>query len=408
MNEPKHCSLLWTHLSNEPGGTCRSCCIARERISRPDGSDYTLGEDSIRDIFHSDYMTNLRQEIREGKTPENCATCWIDEDNGKESKRQLYNGYAEWRYPDGIDYNAEPDMPRDYQLILGNACNLKCRTCNANYSSKWRKESLDRDIEFWEPPSKIDLHDLEESKFWLDIEDWLPHVRVLEIMGGEPFYMKEFRKLIDKLVDMGVSKNIMITLSTNGTFYNDKLIDKIVGNFENLGFNISLDGVAEKFDYLRHGDSWNNVVENLDKFYKLHTEHDHVNINVTHTVSVWNFFYLREFHHYFETTYPQFLIWNNLVHFPEWCEANVVPDSVKELIADKVSNPEEYDLPAWDSEKYNKDIAPLVAHAKTKSKDEHWQKFIIQVKAGDIYRNESFEDTFTELHNVLKGDMISI
>ena len=133
-------------------------------------------------------------------------------------------------------------MPRDYQLILGNACNLKCRTCNANYSSKWRKESIDRNIEFWEPPSKIDLHDLEQSKFWLDIEDWLPHVRVLEIMGGEPFYMKEFRKLIDKLVDMGVSKNIMITLSTNGTHYNDKLIDKIVGNFENLGFNGSVVG----------------------------------------------------------------------------------------------------------------------------------------------------------------------
>jgi sulfatase maturation enzyme AslB (radical SAM superfamily) len=353
-------------------------------------------------------MKNLRQEIREGKMPENCATCWIDEDNGKESKRQLYNGYAEWRYPDGIDYEAEPDMPRDYQLILGNACNLKCRTCNANYSSKWRKESIDRNIEFWEPPSKIDLHDLEQSKFWLDIEDWLPHVRVLEIMGGEPFYMKEFRKLIDKLVDMGVSKNIMITLSTNGTHYNDKLIDKIVGNFENLGFNISLDGVEEKFDYLRHGDNWDNVKSNLDKFYKLHTENDHVNINVTHTVSVWNFFYLRDFHLYFETNYPEFLIWNNLVHFPEWCEANVVPGLTKYVIADRVKHPEDFGLPAWDKEKYNKDISPLVEHALTDSTEEHWQKFLEQVNAGDVYRNESFEDTFTELYNIVKGDMISI
>jgi organic radical activating enzyme len=299
-------------------------------------------------------------------------------------------------------------MPRDYQLILGNACNLKCRTCNANYSSKWRKESIDRNIEFWEPPSKIDLHDLEQSKFWLDIEDWLPHVRVLEIMGGEPFYMKEFRKLIDKLVDMGVSKNIMITLSTNGTHYNDKLIDKIVGNFENLGFNISLDGVEEKFDYLRHGDNWDNVKSNLDKFYKLHTENDHVNINVTHTVSVWNFFYLRDFHLYFETNYPEFLIWNNLVHFPEWCEANVVPGLTKYVIADRVKHPEDFGLPAWDEGKYNKDISPLVEHALTDSTEEHWQKFLEQVNAGDVYRNESFEDTFTELYNVVKGDMISI
>ena len=140
---------------------------------------------------------------------------------------------------------AEPEMPRDYQLILGNACNLKCRTCNANYSSKWRKESIDREHSILGTTLEDRLTRLRTIlQFWLDIEDWLPHVRVLEIMGGEPFYMKEFRKLIDKLVDLGVSKNIMITLSTNGTFYNDKLIDKIVGNFENLGFNISLDGVA--------------------------------------------------------------------------------------------------------------------------------------------------------------------
>ena len=69
---------------------------------------------------------------------------------------------------DGIDYMVEPYVP-DYQkkknqFILGNACNLKCRTCNANYSSKWRKEFIDRNIEFWEL-SKIDLHDLENSSF---------------------------------------------------------------------------------------------------------------------------------------------------------------------------------------------------------------------------------------------------
>ena len=60
--------------------------------------DYThLGEDPIRDIFHSDYMKNLRQEIREGK----CMRISHVDRRGEwqELKRQLYNGYAEWRYP---------------------------------------------------------------------------------------------------------------------------------------------------------------------------------------------------------------------------------------------------------------------------------------------------------------------
>ena len=102
------------------------------------------------------------------------------------------------------------------------------------------------------------------------------------------------------------------------------------------------------------------------------------------------------------------MIWNNLVHFPEWCEANVVPSPLKETIMDRVTNPEKHGLPAWDQIKYDKDIAPLVAHAGTESTEEHWRMFVAQVKAGDVYRDESFEDTFTELFEVLKDSMISI
>ena len=74
---------------------------------------------------------------------------------------------------------------------------------------------------------------------------------------------------------------------------------------------------------------------------------------------------------------------------------------------DKVSNPEQHGLPVWDSVKYDKDIAPLVAHAGTESTDEHWRMFVAQVKAGDMYRDESFENTFPELYNAVKEDMIS-
>ena len=147
MAEPRYCSLLWKHMSNEPGGFVRTCCIAQERVYDANGDPFTLGSTSVRDIFHSDYYKNIRQEIREGKLPTNCKHCWQDEANGKQSKREMYNGYAEWRYEE-IDYSVEPEMPQDFQLILGTTCNIKCRTCNPNYSSKWVKESEDRGLPY--------------------------------------------------------------------------------------------------------------------------------------------------------------------------------------------------------------------------------------------------------------------
>ena len=42
MAEPRYCSLLWSHLSNEPLGHVRTCCIAKERVKDDNGEDFTL------------------------------------------------------------------------------------------------------------------------------------------------------------------------------------------------------------------------------------------------------------------------------------------------------------------------------------------------------------------------------
>ena len=91
MNEPRYCSLLWKHISNEPLGHVRTCCIARERVSDSEGNEVTLGSHSIKEIFHNDFYKQIRQDIREGKLPDNCSPCWQDEANGNKSKREQYN-----------------------------------------------------------------------------------------------------------------------------------------------------------------------------------------------------------------------------------------------------------------------------------------------------------------------------
>ena len=410
MSKPKYCSLLWKHISNEPFGHVRTCCIARDRVTDTNGDEFTLGETSIRDVFHSDYYKNIRQAIRDGEMPTNCEPCWRDERNGVKSKRQIYNEYAEYRYPH-IDYSIEPEMPEDLQIILSTTCNLKCRTCNPNYSSKWVKEAEARRMPYVKEKVKINFDDVKESKFWTKIDDWLPHAKYLEIMGGEPFYMKEFKVFANKLIDDGISKNVHVNLSTNGTTLNKDFLQKMIENFASVGFNISIDGaVGKRFEYLRHGAKWNEVSENLDYFHSLLPA---VHIGVTHTVSSLNVMYLEEFHRVFAERWPKFTIFHNMANYPTWYNPNIFPEECKEQIVQPLQDLSKF------REEYREDIKGIINHVLTPRTETvvpygsgindtveneiawRWSLFISQTIAGDLYRKEDFRESFPELFSIL-------
>ena len=145
------CGLLWGSLCNEPGGSVRSCCISREKLKDTNDKEFNLATTNPLNILKSKQASWLRKELLEGRKPAQCDTCWIDEDNGKESKRQMYNGFFDqWYKNQGTTWaeniNEEDIKLIDIQLIFGNTCNLKCRSCNPNYSSKWVEEANDRNV----------------------------------------------------------------------------------------------------------------------------------------------------------------------------------------------------------------------------------------------------------------------
>mgnify|MGYP003950747805 FL=1 len=426
--ERKLCSLLWTHLSNEPGGTIRTCCIAKDRLQNHHGVDLTLGDNSVHDIFTSNNAQRIRNNILEGGRPANCETCWIDEDNGKKSKRQQYNEYYEqWYGPNwmkNFEWTMTPNKVMDMQLIFDNTCNLKCRSCNANYSSKWLEEAKDRHVPYWETSAKVPMNDVNHSKFWTHMDEWLPDVRRLEIMGGEPFYMKEFKRFVDKLINENYAHKISMTLSTNGTIADKVLLQKMVSNFKSLAFSISIDGIENKFEYLRHPGKWDEVKENLDYFYELHTSDYPVNMQITHTVTALNVMYLPEFHDYFNKHYPEFKIWNNIAHYPKWMTASVLPAFARKQITQSLQDH------TWTPD-YKSEVDALVNYMNTpmyqngssvdeklrakvstdklemfdqRSIENKWIIFKSQIVGGDHYREENFKEVFPELHELIKSD----
>ncbi len=412
MVTPKYCSLLWKHISNEPLGHVRTCCIARERVHDENGKPYTLGETSVRDIFHSEYYRNIRQAIRSGGMPANCEPCWQDERNGKKSKREIYNEYAEWRYGP-IDWDNEPDMPEDFQLILSTTCNLKCRSCNPGYSSKWVKEADERGLPYVKESVNVSLDDMQNSRFWTEINDWLPHIKYLEVMGGEPLYMKEFRQFVDKLVADGISKNVHLNFSTNGTTLNKTFMNKMLKNFASVGFNVSIDSAVKKrFEYLRHGADWNEVRDNLDYYHELHVNKQ-AHVGITCTVTALNVMYLAEFHKIFAERWPEFRIFHNTAFYPSWYNPSVFPEECKPDIVKPL-------VEATYAHKYiQQDIDGIVKFVLTPRKETvkpygdkptdtveseiavRWRMFVEQVVAGDVYRKENFRECFPELYTIL-------
>jgi organic radical activating enzyme len=412
MSDPKYCSLLWKHISNEPLGHVRTCCIARDRVPDEAGREFTLGQTSVQDIFHSKYYKEIRQAIRDGERPKNCEPCWQDERNGKKSKRQLYNEIAVQRYGD-IDYSKEPDLPEDFQLILSNTCNLKCRSCNPNYSSKWVKEAKDRKLPYIEEKVKIGMND-SASKFWTQMDQWLPNIRFLEVMGGDPLYMKEFRVFADKLMADGISKDLEISFSTNGTTVNKPFIEKMLRNFKSVGFNVSIDSAAQKrFDYLRHGADWKGeVASNLDYFHNLLDE-ENVSIGVTCTITALNVMYLAELHQVFAERWPNFIIFHNMANFPTWFNPNVFPEECKPEIVKTLEDPSNF------RPEYQSEIQGIFHHVMTPRTlttlpygtsgedtveaeiEKRWFMFCKEIVAGDLYRKENFRECFPELFEIL-------
>jgi uncharacterized Fe-S cluster-containing radical SAM superfamily protein len=381
-----------------------------------DGQEVTLGSHSIKDIFHSEYYRNIRQEIRDGNLPDNCSPCWTDEENGNKSKREQYNEYAKTRY-EPINYEQEPDMPADIQLTLSNTCNLKCRSCNPHNSSKWVKEAKDRGMPYNEEVVDIPLLDFENSKFWTTMDEWLPSITQLEVMGGEPFYMKEFRKFVTNLVDQDVAKNIHLNTCTNGTFANKKFLKLLTDNFASVGFNVSIDGATkERFEYLRHGGEWDEVSKNLDYFHSLN-ESGQASIGISHTITAMNVMYLAEFHSIFRERWPTFKIYHNIARFPTWFNPSVFPEEMKPAIVKPLQVAELGEALRKELDGIIKFVlTPRIETVKPYGNTVHdtveseiinrWNLFRQQIVSGDLYRKENFRDAFPELWEIVKQDFL--
>lgn len=173
-------------------------------------------------------------------------------------------------------------------LDSSNVCNLSCRTCSAMWSSTHLREAKDRHGSSATNYFKIQKTDLP----YLLKEDFSDIYQVF-VIGGEPLLNLDHLSVLEKIVADGHAHQCKVTYLTNGTLPIPERLLKIIPEFKDLNFMISVDGVGSSFEYTRTKANWNKFVENVQHMQKQITSNN-VLFFVNITISVLNVLKLTE------------------------------------------------------------------------------------------------------------------
>ena len=387
----KWCALPFKGVLTENDGTFTTCCHGKPAIDLKTGLPMTRETHSIQDVFDSKWFQNIRHNLSAGIEDSNCEYCWHLEEQGVESFRQTTNQL--FKYEERGD--TEPRLEL-LDLSLGNQCNLKCRTCIPEDSSLWVKEHYDCDYTgadtYQEFQKKIIFLESEDSNFIKGIKQSLSNVKLIKFFGGEPFLMKRTWDVIQEAVTINRAQFIELYFNTNGTIWNTTNTH-LFDHFEKVNIALSIDGIGNRFEYMRHPAKWSEVLNNI----KTMTEWRNVQpesrqLFLTHTVSAFNIWYVPEV--------VEFARQHNLELYINPCllqddtfNIQRIPQEVKQLANSHIMSAMDY------TEQELREIRKLVDYT---SEGSDWKEWLEEVKLRDTYRNESFQQTFTEYYNLLK------
>lgn len=321
-------------MSTSAGGQLRVCCNSTPGVNyilRDDNTPYHILDNDFDNFWNSKTLKNIRKQFLNNEKPDMCQRCFKEESLGMKSSRQSWN--ERWMF----DYE-KTDTPTQIikyiDIRLGNLCNLRCRMCNPYASNQWVNE--------WELISE-QLTDNAKNK--LSKMDWPNNDKVSEnllkfantidqiyLTGGEPTLATSQYTLFDKLIKLGVSKNISLKYNTNCTNLPKKMTD-YWEHFKQVRINASIDAFGELNRYIRYPTGWSLVETNLMKFKEMSNKNVDLQIHIC--IQMYNILYLHELLNFLDSHQINNVFFNILDH-PTCLNIKVLPNQLKELAKDRL------------------------------------------------------------------------
>lgn len=241
--EPKYCAAPWRGLHINPRGDVKTCCAGDPNMLG------NLNQQTIDQILHGPVMKEIRQTVKQGKLhPQYCYNCLQSERYGRSER--------DWHNRLNPDFDPQQAGDTEHRPVLidvrwNTTCNLSCNYCNEWCSSKWAAiKSL---------PFKSGAR-----PYYEQVCDYLAahssNIREVALVGGEPLLLPENERLLDV-----VPQEAVITLITNVQvdFSSNKIFQKLQHR-DRVGWSLSFDNIADRYEYVRSGSRWDLLQHNLD------------------------------------------------------------------------------------------------------------------------------------------------
>jgi len=401
------CPMPWVHMNLKQEGKVSACWRYPDRIG-----DYT--QSSLKEIWNGEEVVKLRQALLDGERPEGCRSCWDMEDSGvKSTRQQTTEDYKNFITEIGAEVLGT-ELPfnnvQSVEVRFDNICNLMCRHCSPDYSSKWevavKKDQalMDKMVEYG-TYRKQNYHVKLTDEIINEItQELAPNLKEIMLAGGEPLYHEKHYDFIKDLLPH--AKKIQLSYNSNltTTEYKGASIIDLWKNFRRVLLRVSIDGDPSCYDYVRVHNDLQKIENNIKKVLQL----SNVRLSATCTTSILNITRLTSIAEYYLSLGAYFH--TSLVQYPRALNPRLLPQELKDKTTrDWNTWLEDVDLHIdrcvskefpGDKELHKSRIVKfgnsVIKYMNSKDEHQYWNEFVDYTKALDAYHKTSLVDVYPE------------
>jgi organic radical activating enzyme len=270
------CVAPWFQIRNQ-NDMSKNVCGSRSAESAESADQLPL------DYLNSSDIQELKKDLHLGIQNKSCNQCWTQEAQGFVSLRQKLNGillnntnevkntWVSAYFKKKTDYTS--DFVAMADIKTGNTCNFACVMCSPEDSSKiynnWMqdlsaefvKEKLTASPDYL---STVKSYTLKNNKYLNYINHVLSDttkLQWLKFLGGEPLLDTVLLQKV-QAIPLEKKKKLSLSFVTNGSVDLKQTADYL-GEFKNIYFCVSLEGIGAMQDYARAGSQWHTIENNI-------------------------------------------------------------------------------------------------------------------------------------------------